>query len=146
MGETQPLVSKKNDPGGNIQDSDNSRNILWPPRPPSFSSDASGQGSGIGGSTSDNLPLGWRSRLSSKSNLETWNFPGWGSDMQMSVSEEELAKIAKDLDSRAPVLLDEFEATSICTNDILSSCLYVVGLVTSAAGKIAPLALLIVSF
>lgn len=88
-----------------------------------------------------------RERLSSKSgHLETWNFPGWGSyDMQMSVSEETLRGVAAEMHRRERPKLREWEATAICANDILSSCLYVIGLVVSASGKMAPVALLLVS-
>ena len=41
--------------------------------------------------------------------------------------------------------LGEFAATSICGNDITSSCLYVSALTIGAAGKLAPFALLIVA-
>lgn len=88
-----------------------------------------------------------RERLSSKSgHLETWNFPGWGSyDMQLSVSEGELRAVAAEMHRRERPRLLEWEATAICANDILSSCLYVIGLVVAAAGKMAPVALLLVS-
>ncbi len=41
--------------------------------------------------------------------------------------------------------LGEFASTAICGNDITSSCLYVSALAIIAAGKLAPLALLIVA-
>lgn len=63
----------------------------------------------------------------------------------MAVTDAELAHIEAEMDHRAPPKLNEWEATAICTNDVLSSCLYVVGLVTMSAGKMAPLALLLVS-
>ncbi len=91
-------------------------------------------------------PLGWRDRLSSKSNIETWAFPGWGRyNLQMTVTDEELAKIEAEMDHRQPPKLNQWEATAICGNDIMASCLYVVGLVTVSAGKMAPVALLLVS-
>ena len=52
---------------------------------------------------------------------------------------------------RAPVTehkaggLGEFAATAICGNDITSSCLYVSSLAILQAGKLAPLALLLVA-
>lgn len=91
-------------------------------------------------------PTGWRDRLSSKSNIETWIFPGWGRyNLQMTVTDEELAKIEAEMDHRQPPKLNQWEATAICGNDIMASCLYVVGLVTVSAGKMAPVALLLVS-
>lgn len=91
-------------------------------------------------------PGAWRERLSSKSALETWAFPGWGTyDLQLAVSEETLRAVAAEMHGRERPKLQEWEATAICANDILSSCLYVVGLVVAAAGKMAPVALLLVS-
>jgi len=89
---------------------------------------------------------GWRDRLSNKSNIETWTFPGWGRyNLQMTVTDEELAEIEADMDQQQPPKLNQWEATAICGNDIMASCFYVVGLVTMSAGKMAPLALLLVS-
>lgn len=42
--------------------------------------------------------------------------------------------------------LDEFRATAIAGNDLLSSCLYTAGLCARYAGPLAPVALLLVSF
>lgn len=78
--------------------------------------------------------------------MQQWEFPGWGtsylikdlkpsleSDIQeLGVSKEHVSK------------LDEWPATAICGNDILSSCLYVSALSITQAGILAPLALLMV--
>lgn len=77
--------------------------------------------------------------------METWAFPGWGDRLQLSVSEATLSSIAAEVQEAERPKLREWEATAICANDILSSCLYVVGLVVASAGKMAPLALLLVS-
>ncbi len=67
-----------------------------------------------------------RERLSSKSGVETWVFPGWGTyDMQLSVSAATLRSIAAEMHQRERPKLKEWEATAICANDILSSCLCV---------------------
>lgn len=50
-----------------------------------------------------------------------------------------------EAEQRKLVQLNAFESTSICANDLLSAPLYVVGLVTAAAGKLAPVALLLVN-
>jgi amino acid transporter len=42
-------------------------------------------------------------------------------------------------------MLGEWSATALCGNDLLSSCLYTIGLVTQKAGKIAPLSFIFVS-
>lgn len=42
-------------------------------------------------------------------------------------------------------MLGEWSATALCGNDLLSSCLYTIGLVTQKAGKAAPLSFIFVS-
>ena len=42
-------------------------------------------------------------------------------------------------------LIDEWPATALCANDLMSSCLYAIGLVTIYAGKAAPLAFVAVA-
>ena len=79
--------------------------------------------------TSNNVPL-----------LKDWEFPGWGKHEHLSVAASELQCVALALEA-APAKLSEWPATAICGNDILSSCLYVSGLVASKAGKAAPIAL-----
>lgn len=43
-------------------------------------------------------------------------------------------------------LIDEWPATALCANDLMSSCLYAIGLVTVYAGKAAPFAFILVAF
>ncbi|KAJ0408368.1 hypothetical protein P43SY_003094 [Pythium insidiosum] len=72
--------------------------------------------------------------------LQPWEFPGWGNTTKISPDGRELHDIETHL-SLEHTKLSEWLATAICGNDILSSCLYVSGLVASKAGKLAPLAL-----
>ncbi|OQS05942.1 transmembrane protein [Thraustotheca clavata] len=58
---------------------------------------------------------------------------------------EELALIQENLD-KPKHLLSEWPATAIAGNDILSSVLYSAGLVALKAGKLAPIAMVLVSF
>ncbi len=48
-------------------------------------------------------------------------------------------------DGREEHMLGEWSATALAGNDIMSSCLYTVGLVSQSAGKVAPLAFIFVS-
>ncbi len=73
-------------------------------------------------------------RVSSSHSL--WD--GWGDYRQeMYVDEAELQQLAKALEREKGKheLLGEWRASSICSNDILSSCFYTIGLVTSYSGK-----------
>jgi len=75
------------------------------------------------------------------------HFPGWGSyNKHIRVDDAALAKAAHALDSRRHPheMLGPLQASSICGNDILSSCFYSLGLVTSYAGQLAPLCFLMV--
>lgn len=80
----------------------------------------------------------------SNNSLKHWEFPGWGNTAQTVPDEREVAEIQAHLSMDHPKL-SEWLATAICGNDILSSCLYVSGLVASKAGKLAPVALAIVA-
>lgn len=51
----------------------------------------------------------------------------------------------KGLLNKPKTLLDEWQATALCGNDITSSCLYVAAISTTFAGYLAPLALLAVA-
>lgn len=72
---------------------------------------------------------------------------GWGNNEIFYPKPGELEDVARsvELAKRKKQKLNAFEATAICANDLLSSPLYVVGLVTFTAGKLAPVALLMVS-
>lgn len=66
-------------------------------------------------------------------------FPGWGSyDLHMNIPSQTLDAIQNELDSKQHdhPLLNQWQASSICSNDILSSCFYTIGLVTAYAGKL----------
>ncbi|TMW63121.1 hypothetical protein Poli38472_002062 [Pythium oligandrum] len=76
--------------------------------------------------------------------INPWEFPGWGTTSKISPDEREIHEIDAHLSGHHPKL-SEWLATAICGNDILSSCLYVSGLVASKAGKLAPLALAVVA-
>ncbi|CAK4745518.1 hypothetical protein LEN26_016727 [Aphanomyces euteiches] len=78
-------------------------------------------------------------------NVKPWEFPGWGQYVQLSIDTAQLDEIEDTLKKRIHPKLSEWPATAICGNDILSSCLYVSGLVASRAGKLAPVALVIVA-
>jgi amino acid transporter len=60
-------------------------------------------------------------------------------------AEPETTPEARSLAPKHKVLLQELQATSICGNDITSSCLYVAAISATYAGALAPLALLMVS-
>lgn len=98
---------------------------------------------GIGASTPPLSPLMLRVDKNTNA-LKGWEFPGWGDKLETTASESELAEIQARLSMDHPKL-SEWLATAICGNDILSSCLYVSGLVASKAGKLAPVALAIVA-
>lgn len=75
--------------------------------------------------------------------LEKWEFPGWG--VQRAVNSYDERQVP-DEDEAHEIKLDQFRATAICGNDITSSCLYVAGLCTASAGKMAPVCLMVVAF
>lgn len=74
----------------------------------------------------------------------TWQFPGLGFAEHVHVPEEELSAIQQELD-QPKKLLRQLPASSISGNDILSSVLYSAASVTSKAGKLMPIPLLLVS-
>ncbi|EQC26208.1 hypothetical protein SDRG_15944 [Saprolegnia diclina VS20] len=86
-----------------------------------------------------------RSLHPTHANLKPWDFPGWGKYINTEVKPEELRAIDAELKKREHPKLSEWPATAICGNDILSSCLYVSGLVTAKAGKLAPVSLALVA-
>ncbi|KAF1792310.1 Amino acid/polyamine transporter I [Phytophthora cactorum] len=98
---------------------------------------------GIGSSTPPLSPLMLHVNKNSNA-LKGWEFPGWGDHSSTVASDNELNEIQAHL-STDHTKLSEWLATAICGNDILSSCLYVSGLVASKAGKLAPVALAIVA-
>jgi amino acid transporter len=83
-------------------------------------------------------------KIDNSNSLKPWEFPGWGNRSKIVADERELSEIQASLSEDHPKL-SEWLATAICGNDILSSCLYVSGLVASKAGKLAPVALGIVA-
>ncbi|KAG5191738.1 amino acid permease-domain-containing protein [Tribonema minus] len=92
----------------------------------------------------DSATLGLSRRVSDRVRLESWEFPGWGSHFRMTVPQDELRLIEEEHEKHHPKL-GEWAATAICGNDILSSVLYVSGLVTSSAGWLSPVCLLMVA-
>ena len=86
---------------------------------------------------------------STRQRMMSIDFPGYGSyDVRATPQRTEMDSIvtSMDTDERERHLLGELEATAIAGNDILSSTFYVSGLVTLAAGKMAPVCLLLVGF
>ncbi|CAN0289149.1 unnamed protein product [Ascophyllum nodosum] len=81
--------------------------------------------------------------ISSRVRLESWEFPGWGSHFRM-ISPPELETGSFDEGSGAEKL-GEWFATAISGNDILSSVLYVSGLVTACASWLSPVCLAMVA-
>lgn len=90
------------------------------------------------------MALGLPKRVSNRTRLSSWEFPGWGSHFRMVVPPGELQSIKEEHLEKAKghLKLGEWSATAICGNDILSSCLYVSGLVTTSSGWLAPLCLM----
>lgn len=72
--------------------------------------------------------------------LMPWEFPGWGSHYRAAPDRKNILEIETHISLEHPKL-SEWLATAICGNDILSSCLYVSGLVAAKAGILAPVAL-----
>jgi amino acid transporter len=73
------------------------------------------------------------------------NFAGWGNASKIEDLNVTDAAV-EHLDQDKRHFLGTWKATSICGNDITSSCLYVSGLAIASAGILAPIALLLVSF
>jgi len=75
--------------------------------------------------------------------LESVDFPGFGGAFRLRAPEDQLRAIAREQKSRHSDhdKLGEWLTTAICGNDILSSCLYVSGVVTAEAGVLSPLCL-----
>ncbi|CAM9488488.1 unnamed protein product [Ectocarpus sp. 13 AM-2016] len=88
--------------------------------------------------------LGLPRRVSSRVRLESWEFPGWGSHFTM-IPPPGLALSNPSKDHGGHEKLGEWYATAISGNDILSSVLYVTGLVTGFAGWLSPVCLLMVA-
>ncbi|KAF4045967.1 Amino acid permease [Phytophthora infestans] len=76
--------------------------------------------------------------------LPTWQFPRSGTSQHVHVPESELADIQHQIDQPRK-LLSEWPATAISGNDILGSVLYAAASVVSKAGKLMPVALLMVA-
>src|SRR6056297_4262156 len=73
--------------------------------------------------------------------LRNKHFPGPGTyDEHIHVDDVQLSKAAHALErqNHPHEMLGPWMASSICGNDILSSCFYSIGLVTSYAGQLAP--------
>lgn len=79
--------------------------------------------------------------------LSSWEFPGWGLSTTKCPTREELETAYRHQHGHkhGHPKLGQCVATAICGNDITSSCLYTGGLVILAAGKLAPVCLLLVS-
>eukprot|EP00612_Vaucheria_litorea_P000521 CAMPEP_0171454210 /NCGR_PEP_ID=MMETSP0945-20130129/1591_1 /TAXON_ID=109269 /ORGANISM="Vaucheria litorea, Strain CCMP2940" /LENGTH=392 /DNA_ID=CAMNT_0011979195 /DNA_START=44 /DNA_END=1219 /DNA_ORIENTATION=+ len=84
-------------------------------------------------------------RVSDRVRLESWEFPGWGSHFMMAMPPNVLKEIEEIREGEKKNKLSEWAATAICGNDILSSILYVSGLVSASAGWLSPVCLLIVA-
>lgn len=95
------------------------------------------------GSVNDNSPMTVKIKAS-EAVLKPWEFPGYGQHTRVRVPGDELQVLRSKMDISHP-RLSEWPATAICGNDILSSCLYVSGLVAEKAGKLAPVALAMVA-
>eukprot|EP01138_Halocafeteria_seosinensis_P001018 gb/GECG01001042.1/.p1 GENE.gb/GECG01001042.1/~~gb/GECG01001042.1/.p1 ORF type:complete len:679 (+),score=40.93 gb/GECG01001042.1/:1-2037(+) len=93
--------------------------------------------------------------------METWQFPGWGtvtykdyneSGIELNGAEgphgQSFSSSGSDMQLKESAVgqtkLGQWTSTAISGNDITSSCLYVSGLCAAAAGRLAPIALLIV--
>ena len=90
----------------------------------------------------------------------TWDHTEWGSRSVITVAktpagllsiDEAVALHGNGVELAPPPSvhhadLDQFRATAIAGNDLLSSCLYTAGLCALFAGPLAPVALLLVSF
>jgi len=73
-------------------------------------------------------------------------FPGFGGAFMLRAPPEMIAKVEESQRVReSKPKLGEWHTTAICGNDILSSVLYVSGVVTSQAGLLSPVCLVVVS-
>ncbi len=79
----------------------------------------------------------------SDKNTDPFDFAGWGVSEKISDLGSEPIEMSSLI--QADHKLGQWKATAICGNDITSSCLYVSALTVIAAGKYAPLALVIVA-
>ncbi|CAN0122604.1 unnamed protein product, partial [Heterosigma akashiwo] len=79
--------------------------------------------------------------------LESHDFPGFGGAFMLKAPEDQLRAIERQQKSRHSEhdKLSEWLTTAICGNDILSSCLYVSGVVTAEAGILSPVCLAMVA-
>jgi len=92
-----------------------------------------------------NAPVSTTTAISRGSNHH--HFPGWGTyNEQIRIDDAAITMAAHALDSRRHPheMLGPLQSSSICGNDILSSCFYSIGLVTSCAGQLAPICFLMV--
>ena len=87
-------------------------------------------------------------RTRGHSRTELWEFAGWGSFSELEAPSSPAPGGANQAseggDHGNEHKLGAATATAICGNDILSSCLYVSGLVALQAGKLAPISLFLV--
>ncbi|KAJ0398750.1 hypothetical protein P43SY_009818 [Pythium insidiosum] len=87
-----------------------------------------------------------------------WVFPGFGSAKEVTAPQEELSEIREKLSGKPDelnqvreglsakrTLLGEWPSTAISGNDLLASVLYSAGVVTEKAGKLAPIAFMLVA-
>ncbi len=79
--------------------------------------------------------IGLPQRRSNHARIDSWEFPGYGSHFHLEVPQDQLHDISEEQERHhLQPKLGEWEATAICGNDILSSVLYVCGLVTASSG------------
>ena len=88
---------------------------------------------------------------SARKRFASHDFPGYGSyDVRAAPLKQDIEiiqnKMENEKEEKESEFLQELEATAISGNDILSSTFYVSGLVTLAAGKMAPVCLALVGF
>ncbi|CAM9785298.1 unnamed protein product [Chrysoparadoxa australica] len=88
------------------------------------------------------VPAPHSKRVSDRVRLASWEFPGWGSHFRMDMPVKALMDHQR---KPSHSKLGEWSATAISGNDILSSVLYVSGLVATSAGWLSPVCLLIVA-
>lgn len=78
--------------------------------------------------------------------LEPWQFFGWGSSRLVLWGDQQQSKqqeLKEKQNHGAHSLVNQWMATAIVGNDLLSSCLYVIGLTFASAGPLAPVCLVI---
>jgi amino acid transporter len=77
---------------------------------------------------------------------DRWEFAGWGRSRKIeNLGDAKVSQRELGVSTAHQKKLGEWPATAICGNDITSSCLYVSALSILAAGKWAPVALLVVA-